>query len=79
MAVYHHLGGLPELFKAVVDRGFLSLGETFLAALATDDPVTSLFGMALAARRLRELESPPLRPDVRTVDAWQLPAAEHGQ
>ena len=50
IAVYHHLGGLPELFKAVVDQGFLSLGETFLAAPATDDPVTSLFGMALAAR-----------------------------
>lgn len=51
IAVYHHLGGLPELFKAVVDKGFLDLGETFLAAPPSDDPVATLFGMALATRR----------------------------
>jgi AcrR family transcriptional regulator len=51
MAVYHHLGGLPELVNAVIDKGFHDLGDAFLAAPASKDPVTSLFSMALAARR----------------------------
>ena len=50
IAVYHHLGGLPELLRAVVDQGFLELGETLLAAPTSDDPVTALFGMALESR-----------------------------
>ena len=51
IAVYHHLGGLPELIQAVVDRGFRDLGDAFLHAPAGDDPVTSLFAMALESRR----------------------------
>lgn len=54
MAVYHHLGGLPELIQAVVDRGFNDLGDAFLHAPACDDPVTSLFAMALEARRFAQ-------------------------
>lgn len=50
IAVYHHLGGLPELIQAVVDRGFKDLGDAFLHAPANDDPVTALFAMALEAR-----------------------------
>lgn len=50
MAVYHHLGGVPELIQAVVDQGFEDLGDTFLHAPASDDPVAALFAMALAAR-----------------------------
>lgn len=51
IAVYHHLGGLPELIQAVVDRGFRDLGDAFLHAPVSDDPVASLFAMALEARR----------------------------
>jgi len=54
MAVYHHLGGLPELVQAIVDRGFNDLGDAFLHAPASDDPVASLFAMALEARRFAQ-------------------------
>ncbi|WP_084042383.1 MULTISPECIES: TetR/AcrR family transcriptional regulator [Mycobacterium] len=54
IAVYYHLGGLPELIQAVVDRGFQDLGDAFLNAPAGDDPVTSLFAMALEARRFAQ-------------------------
>ena len=30
MAVYYHLGGLPELFQAVVDKGFQDLRRAFV-------------------------------------------------
>ena len=33
-AVYYHLGGLPELFQAVVDKGFQDLSRAFLTAPA---------------------------------------------
>ena len=51
IAVYHHLGGLRELITAVIDKGFHDLGDAFAAAPASEDPVASLFSMALAARR----------------------------
>lgn len=51
IAVYHHLGGLPELIQAVVDRGFRDLGDVFLHAPISDDPVASLCAMALESRR----------------------------
>ncbi|WP_156772136.1 TetR/AcrR family transcriptional regulator, partial [Mycobacterium sp. 1245805.9] len=51
IAVYYHLGGLPELLQAVVDRGFQDLGRAFAAAPSSKDPVTALFSMALATRR----------------------------
>ncbi|MEE6164796.1 MULTISPECIES: TetR/AcrR family transcriptional regulator [unclassified Mycolicibacterium] len=54
MAVYHHLGGVPELIQAIVDRGFKDFGDAFLHAPASDDPVTSLFAMALEARRFAQ-------------------------
>ncbi|MFN8070364.1 MAG: TetR/AcrR family transcriptional regulator [Mycobacterium sp.] len=51
IAVYHHLGGLPELIAAVVDRGFRDLSDALLEAPASDDPAGALFAMALASRR----------------------------
>jgi AcrR family transcriptional regulator len=54
IAVYHHLGGLPELIEAVVDQGFRNLCDAFLSAPASADPVTELFSMALAARRFAQ-------------------------
>jgi AcrR family transcriptional regulator len=54
IAVYHHLGGLPELLQAVVDKGFQDLARAFVAAPASDDPVTTLFAMALATRRFAQ-------------------------
>jgi AcrR family transcriptional regulator len=53
-AVYYHLGGLPELFQAVVDNGFRDLGRAFVTVPASDDPVTTLFAMALATRRFAQ-------------------------
>jgi AcrR family transcriptional regulator len=54
MAVYYHLGGLPELLRAVVDKGFQDLGRAFVATPPSDDPVTTLFAMALAHRRFAQ-------------------------
>ena len=54
MAVYYHLGGVPELLQAVVDRGFRDLGQAFISAPSSDDPVTALFAMALATRRFAQ-------------------------
>ncbi|MFE7722678.1 TetR/AcrR family transcriptional regulator [Nocardia rhizosphaerihabitans] len=51
MAVYYHLGGLPELLQAVVDRGFRDLGRVLVAAPPSADPVTDLFAMTLAYRK----------------------------
>ena len=51
IAVYHHLGGLPELLEAVAEQGFRELGAAFRAAPPSADPVTALFSMALASRR----------------------------
>src|ERR1700752_2460450 len=54
MAVYYHLGGVPELLQAVVDKGCRDLGRAFVAAPASDDPVATLFAMALATRRFAQ-------------------------
>jgi AcrR family transcriptional regulator len=54
IAVYYHLGGLPELLQAVVDKGFQDLARAFVAAPPSDDPVTTLFEMALASRRFAQ-------------------------
>jgi AcrR family transcriptional regulator len=53
-AVYYHLGGLPELFQAVVDNGFRDLGRAFVTVPVSDDPVTTLFAMALATRQFAQ-------------------------
>lgn len=54
IAVYHHLGGLPELIAAVVDRGFRDLSDALRQAPASDDPATALFAMALESRRFAQ-------------------------
>lgn len=54
MAVYYHLGGLPELLQAVIDQGFRDLAQAFVTAKPSDDPVTALFAMALATRRFAQ-------------------------
>lgn len=54
IAVYHHLGGLPELVNAVVTQGFHDLGDAFRETPTTNDPVTDLFAMALASRRFAQ-------------------------
>jgi AcrR family transcriptional regulator len=51
MAVYHHLGGMPELLRAVADEGFRRLGDRVAAVPATADPVTDICRMALVYRR----------------------------
>lgn len=52
MVVYSHFGGVPELIRAVVDRGFTQIGEAFAAVPVTDDPVLDLFAMAATCRQL---------------------------
>ena len=54
MAVYYHLGGLPELLQAVVDKGFRDLDRAFDAVTPSEDPVVDLFAMALATRQLAQ-------------------------
>lgn len=51
IAVYHHLGGLPELIAAVIDQGFRDLADGLLQVPATEDPATATFAMALVTRR----------------------------
>ncbi len=50
MALYHHVGGMPELLRAVADEGFRQLGERVAAVPESADPVTDLCRMALAYR-----------------------------
>lgn len=50
MAVYSHFGGIPELLRAVVERGFRELAEAFSGLPVTEDPVADLWSMALATR-----------------------------
>lgn len=52
MAVYSHFGGMSELVRAVVDRGFDELDATFARVAAADDPVANLFAMAVACRHV---------------------------
>ncbi|WP_419996943.1 TetR/AcrR family transcriptional regulator [Streptomyces boninensis] len=59
MVVYSHFGGVPELTRAVADRGFTELGRAFARIPVTDDPVMDLFAMAAACRRLAR-ENPHL-------------------
>lgn len=54
IAVYHHLGGVPELIAAIIDRGFRELGEALQRIPLNDDPVTSLFAMALECYRFAQ-------------------------
>nr|WP_271208849.1 TetR/AcrR family transcriptional regulator [Rhodococcus wratislaviensis]GLK33203.1 TetR family transcriptional regulator [Rhodococcus wratislaviensis] len=54
MSVYYHLGGLPELLQAVIDRGFRNLALAFESVHASDDPAADLFGIALACRQLAQ-------------------------
>jgi AcrR family transcriptional regulator len=58
-ALYYHLGGLPELLQAVIDRGFSDLSLAFASLTKTSDPVSDLFAMALTSRRFAR-ENPHL-------------------
>jgi len=52
MAVYHHFGGIPELTRAVIDRGFNDLDCAFSQLSPTDDPIGDLAVHALVCRRV---------------------------
>ncbi|MCX4647405.1 TetR/AcrR family transcriptional regulator [Streptomyces sp. NBC_01446] len=59
MVVYSHFGGVPELMRAVADRGFKELGRAFAQVPVTEDPIADLFAMALTCRRVAR-ENPHL-------------------
>ncbi|MFC9840964.1 TetR/AcrR family transcriptional regulator [Rhodococcus sp. NPDC127530] len=59
MAVYSHFGGIPELVRAVVDHGFMELGNAFSQVSVTEDPVVDLFALALTCRQVAR-ENPHL-------------------
>jgi AcrR family transcriptional regulator len=52
MVVYSHFGGIPELARAVIDRGFKELDAAFSQLPVTDDPITDLAVQALTCRRV---------------------------
>lgn len=52
MVVYSHFGGVPELIRAVADRGFLEMETAFSQVPVTDDPIADLFSMALTTREI---------------------------
>ncbi|MBI3226081.1 MAG: TetR/AcrR family transcriptional regulator [Mycolicibacterium cosmeticum] len=52
MVVYSHFGGIPELTRAVIDRGFNELAAAFSALPMTDDPIADLAALALTCRRV---------------------------
>jgi AcrR family transcriptional regulator len=52
MVVYSHFGGVPELVRAVADRGFTEIGRAFAQVPVTDDAVMDLFAMAATCRQV---------------------------
>jgi AcrR family transcriptional regulator len=52
MTVYHHFGGIPELTRAVIDRGFKDLDSAFSQLSKTDDPIADLAVQALVCRQV---------------------------
>jgi AcrR family transcriptional regulator len=52
MVVYSHFGGIPELTRAVIDRGFKELESAFSQLPVTDDPIADLAVLALTCRRV---------------------------
>jgi AcrR family transcriptional regulator len=59
MVVYSHFGGIPELTRAVIDRGFQELDAAFSRLPVTDDPIADLALQALTCRRVAR-ENPHL-------------------
>src|SRR3954468_9467649 len=59
MAVYHHFGGIPELTRAVIDRGFEQLGSAFSQLPTTNDPIADLALQAMVCLRVAR-ENPHL-------------------
>ncbi|MFE9320661.1 TetR/AcrR family transcriptional regulator [Nocardia sp. NPDC052278] len=59
MVVYSHFGGIPELVRAVVDRGFEELDRAFSQMSVTADPIADLFTLALTCRQVAR-ENPHL-------------------
>jgi AcrR family transcriptional regulator len=59
MAVYHHVGGMAELIRAVVDQGFKELDRAFSRVPVTEDPLADLVVLALTCRRVAR-ENPHL-------------------
>lgn len=85
MAVYHHVGGMPELLRAVADEGFRRLGSRVAAVPVTDDPVTDLCRLALVYRRtahenrhLYDLMFGPPAPAGRSTGRGDAPATVAG-
>jgi AcrR family transcriptional regulator len=52
MVLYHHFGGVPELVRAVIERGFGDLERAFSQVPVTDDPIADLAVQALTCRRV---------------------------
>lgn len=52
MAVYSTFGGMPELLRAVADRGYRALAAAFEETPKTEDPVADIFRMALTYRSI---------------------------
>ncbi|WP_182379384.1 TetR/AcrR family transcriptional regulator [Nocardioides sp. WS12] len=80
-AVYHHLGGLPELMHAVVERGFEDLSAEFVGLVESPDPVADLFSHALAMRQFAQ--DNPHRYDLMfglstrgTYRSWEAESAD---
>ena len=59
MLVYHYFGGIPELTRAVIDRGFKELDTAFCQLPVTEDPIADLAVQALTCRRVAR-ENPHL-------------------
>jgi AcrR family transcriptional regulator len=57
--VYHYFGGIPELMRAVIDRGFGELDAAFSRLPVTEDPVADLTVQALTCQRVAR-ENPHL-------------------
>ena len=59
MLVYHYFGGIPELTRAVIDRGFTELDRAFSQLPVTQDPIADMAVQALTCRRVAR-ENPHL-------------------
>src|SRR6202022_4525335 len=59
MLVYHYFGGIPELTRSVIHRGFKELDRAFSQLPVTEDPIADLAVQALTCRRVAR-ENPHL-------------------
>ncbi len=66
MVVYTHFGGMDELIRQVMRRGFEDFGTELDRGAVTDDAVADWMTYLWSYRRFALARTPPVRGDVRS-------------